>query len=651
MASNQQITIEVVGKDSASGVIGKIGKSVDGLQDTASRGGLRDFLNGFADGARRAITESDNLNAASERAGQAHITHGQRLQNLAGVIRGPVILAFGAMAAGVAAAAAAITGSAMAAANWFDSLDAIGDVLGTTASESAALSVAIRGVGGNTEAITTQLSFMARGLTDAKGKLGPTGQALKALGIRTTDAGGKMKSTTRLLVEVATKLDAMPDGLAKTAAMMDVFGKSGKDMSDTIAALAGKGLDKASAKAKAFGLDLGEDGVANAIAFKRALANLGMAAQGLGISFGAALMPHITPLLEQFGAWAQSIAPDIAARLGGVADGIGEFITAIQGGKALGLTDAQSFQNAIRLMFGPDAARAIQPLLDLATKVQDTIAAFVGAKKLGMTDAQAFSNAIRVMFGPEAAKLVSDMAPKFDALGGSAERALVAIGKFAEFSAGGISKFLGEGAPDGKNILTTIIASMDDFLMQVPGFFEELQTVLTNPEKALTDALAWMNEKATAAWNQRAKDVVKGIEELNAAITFQLTRLTLEIQRKITEWGNIGRGMIDALIEGIKSQASAVLDALRTIIEDALRGAAGVLGIKLPGKVTGGAAGVGVQGGGFAAGGGFSPRGGREETSGRPIEVVINLDGSMIARKMEPHLRALTAHQQRAYAS
>ena len=71
MASNQQTTIEVVGKDSASGVLGKIGSSVDGLQDKASRGGLRDFLNGFADGARRAITESDNLNAASERAGIA----------------------------------------------------------------------------------------------------------------------------------------------------------------------------------------------------------------------------------------------------------------------------------------------------------------------------------------------------------------------------------------------------------------------------------------------------------------------------------------------------------------------------------------------------------------------------------------------------
>jgi len=386
-------------------------------------------------------------------------------------------IASGVFAAGVGAATTAIIGSVNAAANWGDQLDSIGDVLGTNARDSAALSVAITGVGGDVGNITTQMAFMSKGLVDEKGALGSTGQALKDLGISAFEVGktykanvpltkmsaeetanlkrslesataryhdlgntiahskkvtesqrveyahlgadiaamsaklgdagktvtktfteqGPMKDTAKLLQEVATKIDAMPDGLEKTSVMMKVFGKSGKDMSDTIHALAGSGLDEAREKAKLFGLDIGEDGVSNAVKFKRSLAEIKMMGQGLAVSLGSELMPVILPLISGFISLAQNaISP--------LRDGIKSIIAVFENTKAIGMGSAQTFQNVIRVMFGADAARMIQPFIDLLGKLKTGIEAFSGAKKLNLTDAQSFQNALRAMFGADAAK-------------------------------------------------------------------------------------------------------------------------------------------------------------------------------------------------------------------------------------------------------
>lgn len=55
-------------------------------------------------------------------------------------------------------------------------------------------------------------------------------EALKSLGLSATDASGKLKGTDQVMLEVADKFKAMPDGAQKTALAMQLFGKSGADM-------------------------------------------------------------------------------------------------------------------------------------------------------------------------------------------------------------------------------------------------------------------------------------------------------------------------------------------------------------------------------------------------------------------------------------
>jgi hypothetical protein len=59
---------------------------------------------------------------------------------------------------------------------------------------------------------------------------GPAIEALKTLGINANNANGKLKSTDAIMLEVADKFKAMPDGANKSALAMDLFGKSGANM-------------------------------------------------------------------------------------------------------------------------------------------------------------------------------------------------------------------------------------------------------------------------------------------------------------------------------------------------------------------------------------------------------------------------------------
>jgi len=161
---------------------------------------------------------------------------------------------------------------------------------------------------------------MARGLKNAKGELGPTGLALQGLGVNFRDANGNILPTTDILTAVADKLAAMPDGLEKTQLMMDVFGKSGKDLSDVMGALTTEGFAAADEKAKALGLSMGESGVDASLKLGRSLNDVKMMGQGLMVTLGSELMPVIQPLISQFVTWAISVMPQVREGIKTVVD-------------------------------------------------------------------------------------------------------------------------------------------------------------------------------------------------------------------------------------------------------------------------------------------------------------------------------------------
>ena len=278
-----------------------------------------DFLGGMSEYLKAVDTGSDRTRTAGQ----------QMTANLA-LIGGTVVTgALALAAAGISAITAAALASIPIVLGWAETLDGIGDVLGTDAGESAALAVAIEGVGGNVEGITGQMAFLTRGLVDAKGELGPTGEVMKELGISFRDANGQILPATDILSSVADVIGNMPDGLEKTRLMTQLFGKSGKDLSDVMSALANGGLEAADQKARALGLTLSENTSQSAIELGREFKTIGMMGRGLMISLGSDLLPVLKPLIERFIELGTQALPEIRKAIKSVMPAVRRFVDGV----------------------------------------------------------------------------------------------------------------------------------------------------------------------------------------------------------------------------------------------------------------------------------------------------------------------------------
>ncbi len=214
-----------------------------------------------------------------------------------------------------------LTAAVWSTQEWANKVDGLGDVLGTTADDSATLVYAIENIGGNAEALTGQMAYLTKGLVDSNGGLGKTGETLASLGIAFQDANGNMLPTTDILTAVATKVSELPDGLEKTRLMTELFGKSGKDLSDTMNALANDGFENAKIKAGELGLLMGDEGVNSSIEFGKATQDLKASFEGLGIQVTTALLPVITPLIEKITelvSWFTNLDPGVQRIILGV---------------------------------------------------------------------------------------------------------------------------------------------------------------------------------------------------------------------------------------------------------------------------------------------------------------------------------------------
>ena len=120
---------------------------------------------------------------------------------------------------------------------------------------------------------------------------GPAADALKALGLSATDASGKLKTTDQVMLEVADKFKAMPDGAGKTALALQLFGKAGADMIPLL-----NGGSKAITNLSATMTTKFAKGADN---LNDKLAALQGKLLELGVNIGTALMPLLNVVTDQ----------------------------------------------------------------------------------------------------------------------------------------------------------------------------------------------------------------------------------------------------------------------------------------------------------------------------------------------------------------
>ncbi len=443
-----------------------------------------------------------------------------------------------------------------------------------------------------TESQRVEYAHLGADIAAMSAKLGDAGKTVT----KTFTEQGPMKDTAKLLQEVATKIDAMPDGLEKTSVMMKVFGKSGKDMSDTIHALAGSGLDEAREKAKLFGLDIGEDGVSNAVAFKRSLADVRMMGQGLAVSIGSQLRPTVLPLIKQFSTWAISVMPQVASGIKTVVGEVSQFV--------IGLTTGQGkFGN-----FGAMAQTAFTTIKNAAVSVINwvttnwpQISATIGAVLAGIgsfvsTYLIPAVTTISAALGAVIAWVQTNWPQISGVIGG----VLSGIGVFVQTAVvpvvqliiAQLQKVVGWVQTNWPliqstvsivfNAIKSVIDTVAPVLLAVITFiFNEIKVVIETAVntvlgiiKAVMQAI---NGDWTGAWETVQQTVIGIFEGINQFFG--------GIPAKLLE---IGRQMIAGLVQGILADGDKVVKALSGLIDQAIAGIKTLLGIKSPSTVMAG---------------------------------------------------------------
>jgi lambda family phage tail tape measure protein len=150
----------------------------------------------------------------------------------------------------------------------------------------------------STEGLTKALQKLSVAMFDSQ-VIGEEGSAaLKALGVSATDVLGQIRPTEQVLLDLADKFSAMPDGADKAALAVKLFGKEGL----AIIPFLNQGREGIAAlmeEAQRLGLVMSEDVARASEVFNDNLTRLSAIFEGVQRQIGAAVIPVLADFTEQ----------------------------------------------------------------------------------------------------------------------------------------------------------------------------------------------------------------------------------------------------------------------------------------------------------------------------------------------------------------
>ncbi len=514
-----------------------------------------------------------------------------------------------------------IKGMIGSSAAWAEQLDSLGDVLGTTANESAAITVALKPFGSAAEDITRQMGKFARGLIDVNGKMSPTAKFAKEMGIEFKDTSGKLLPIMDLLKNVSNRLSQMPEGLEKTGAMMTLFGRSGTDMSDALGAMANGGLVEAAKKAEAFGLAIGDKGAANAEAMRKSSADLDLAFKGLSVTVGNGLLPYLLPIVQWLSTMAVQVMPQLRGGIDQVVAVIGPFITFIgflasglgAGGDPFGVitNGVYNFLTALGMGRGEAATWAV----GIATFVTNAIALFQQLVGWVQANWPPFRDLIVGVFNSVAAWLQANwpqiqtwITSVFEQASPIIQGYINHISTIIQTVFNAIAQFLAEHGTEIQAFISDAWNSIQEIISGVMQIIQLTVVPLWNAiAQYISDNQNGIKSSIELVWGairlvvSTVLDVIKGYIDIALKLIKGDWQGAWEIVKEtvVNIWNNIvqffsgvpaqmlemGKLTIQGLIDGLNKNAQAVVSALNKIIQDAIVSIKNALGISSPSKV------------------------------------------------------------------
>jgi len=211
------------------------------------------------------------------------------LQKFAGMAKAGALAVGAAMAAAGTATAVAMKGIIDQA----DEMSKMSQSLGIPIDELSRLRHAANLAGVEMEPLSKAIQRLSRTMVEAGDNAsGSAAASFRALGITVRSASGDLKTAPQVLEEISDRFAAMPNGVRKTAAAIDLFGRAGASM---IPLLNGgsAALREAYDEADALGIVLDEQTGRAAEAFNDNLTRLGLVKDGLITKMTAGMLPAL----------------------------------------------------------------------------------------------------------------------------------------------------------------------------------------------------------------------------------------------------------------------------------------------------------------------------------------------------------------------
>jgi hypothetical protein len=196
---------------------------------------------------------------------------------------------------GVAVSVAGLGAMVKSALDSADALNKLSQRVGITVESLSTLVPAAELSGVSAQTFETGLKKLATTMFEAATGSEESARRLKALGVEFKNQDGTLRATDAVLLDLADRLQAMPDGAQKSALAVQLFGKSGAELipflnqgREGIAALTGE--------MEALGVQIGGETAAQAEAFNDALAKVKLATTSIANRVIEAFLPAMNEM-------------------------------------------------------------------------------------------------------------------------------------------------------------------------------------------------------------------------------------------------------------------------------------------------------------------------------------------------------------------
>jgi len=196
---------------------------------------------------------------------------------------------------GVAVSVAGLTAMVKSAIDTGDALDEMSQRVGVSVETLSVWKPAAEQSGVSGESFEKGLRKLSATMLEAATGSEDAARGFSAVGVEFKNQDGTLRATDQVLLDLAERFKAMPDGAEKTALAVQLFGKSGAELIPFLNQ-GRDGINELAAEMQALGVQMSSETAAQAGNFNDAIDKLKLATQSIGNQIIASLLPALNDM-------------------------------------------------------------------------------------------------------------------------------------------------------------------------------------------------------------------------------------------------------------------------------------------------------------------------------------------------------------------